>query len=153
MVFWWATAFAIFPAGKVYGNIGQIILIEISLESHWTLSNNILKWTQLNSNRFLWPSKSYSRAKDKFTICSRLSDSLLAIWKTILKLEEKTNRNQEFGQQTNRKQGGPPRNLVVISLVNIIFSICFHLHWVGNGNDNISSELTWACFSSSHSRP
>jgi hypothetical protein len=60
--------------------------------------------------------------------------------KNILELEEFTNRNQELSQQNNKKRRGPPRNLVDISLINVISPICLHLYRVGNGNNDISSE-------------
>ncbi len=66
--------------------------------------------------------------------------NLFEILKNILEFEEWTNRNQEFSQWTNRKRREPQRNLVDVSPINLISSICFHLNRVGNGNDDISSD-------------
>ncbi len=60
-------------------------------------------------------------------------------FENIFELEERANRNQEFSQRTNKKRRGPPRNLVDISLINVISPICVPLNRVGNGIDDISS--------------
>ncbi len=64
----------------------------------------ILKWSHLHFNRFLWTSKPYSRAANKF-YCFSTSSNCLEKYNTLdLELEQSTNRNQEYTQWTNRKQ-------------------------------------------------
>ncbi len=65
------------------------------------------------------------------TFSLRPLNSLLAILKNTLELEEWTNKNQEFSQWNNRKRRGLRRNLVDVSPINVLSAIFFHLNRVG----------------------
>ncbi len=119
--------------------INMLLLFNCSL----ILSNTILKWAHLQSNRFLWTSNPNS--EDCRQILPFLRSpwifGLLAILKNTLELEQWTNRNQNSIQWTNRKQRGAQRNSAGISpIINASSPKCYHINPVGNGNVDISSE-------------
>ncbi len=89
------------------------------------LSSTFLKGSHLHSNRFLWTSKRYSRAGNKF-YC--FSNCLLVNLKNILELEQWTNRNKEFRQWTNRKQWGPQGSSVDISPIKVVLPTLWVWH-------------------------
>ncbi len=97
---------------------------KISSKSHLILFNNILKWPQLYSNRFLWTTKPYARAADKFYFFFAALEKSFAAFKNILELEERAKRNLEFSKWIKRKRRGSQRNLVDVS----VSSICYLSH-------------------------
>jgi hypothetical protein len=107
----WSVLIAIFHAvkEKTYGRNNNY---ESCLQN-WSLilSNTILKWSHIHSNRFLCMNKkAIFEGRDQILLFLRLLNSHLAILKNILELEQWTIRNQEFRQWTKRKQRGPQRN-------------------------------------------
>ncbi len=137
----WSVLIAIFHAAKVkiYGRniIYWWCLHNCNLHNcNLILSITILKWAHLRSK---WTSKQHSRAANKFYCLPQPLDSLLAILKNILELEQWINRNQGFRKWTNGKQE-PQINSVGISPINVIHPICFHLNRVRNCSDVFSSK-------------
>ncbi len=102
---------------------------KISSKSHLILFNNILKWPQLYSNRFLWTTKPYAKAADKFYFFFAALEKSFAAFKNILELEERAKRNLEFSKWIKRKRRGPQRNLVDVSLVYVIYPM-FQLNFI-----------------------
>jgi hypothetical protein len=79
-----------------------------------SLSNIVLKWPHLNFNRFLLTGKTYSNAKISTLFCGP-PRGFYQTRKFLLELEQWTNRNIEFIQWNNRKQGGEVSNLAASS--------------------------------------
>jgi hypothetical protein len=71
-------------------HIREIIIIRDFVRITFNTLHTISKWPQLHSSRFLCTSQAYSRAVEKFTVSPRPSNSLLAILRNILELEEWT---------------------------------------------------------------
>ncbi len=140
--------------------MGEIIIIEM----YSILQFNTLQYSfKMASPTLQEISNHIQGRRTNFTFSPRPWNSLLVILKTILELDQWANSNQEFRQRTNRKLRGPQRNSrhisnncyfshmfspklrgkwrwrhLDISLINIT---SFHLNCVGNGNDDISSEV------------
>jgi len=80
MFLWWVVAFSVFPAVSVKTYWRNNSTYWWLLQNHCiTLSNSVLKCSQLHSYRFLWKGKTHSRAHKNFFISlwpsSRLSPS------------------------------------------------------------------------------
>ncbi len=80
MFLWWVVAFSVFPAVSVKTYWRNNSTYWRLLQNHCvTLSNSVLKCSQLHSYRFLWKGKTCSRAHKNFFISlwpsSRLSPS------------------------------------------------------------------------------
>ncbi len=113
--------------------------MENSSKSHLTFSNNILKWPQLNSYRFLWTANHIRGPWTNFTFSPWRLTSLLAILKTILELEEWTNMNHEFSQWTNSKRLRTAKKFSRFLSNKCYFSHLISSNRMGNCNDDISS--------------
>jgi hypothetical protein len=104
----------------------------MSSKSHLTFSNNIFKWPELHSNRFLWTSKTNSRAEDKFYYFSVALEYYLSIFEEHIGCTVVALASVWWVRMDATK-------FVDISPINIISPICFRLYRLGNGNADISS--------------
>jgi hypothetical protein len=106
------------------------------------LNNNILKWPELPSNRFLLNKQNIFEGQRRSLLFSRRTWIVfLQFWKIYHSWKKWTYRNLKFNQWTNKKRSVQYRNLVDVSPIYcFLFLPYVCTHCMGNGYDDISSE-------------